>query len=83
MEKLILETTARPNGLSVEIDRNEFALALKTWRIRQERTQQQVADEWGVSRFTIIRAEHGKPISWEMAYRLFARLADALKREKA
>jgi len=83
MEKLILETTARPNGLSVEIDRNEFALALKTWRIRQERTQQQVADEWGVSRFTIIRAEHGKSISWEMAYRLFARLADALKREKA
>lgn len=83
MEKLILEATARPNGLSVEIDRNQFALALKTWRIRQDMTQQQVADEWGVSRFTILRAERGKPISWVMAYRLFARLADALKREKA
>lgn len=67
--------------LHMEVDRKEFALALKTWRLRQTKTQQQVAQEWNVSRFTIMRAEAGKNITWEMAYRLFARLSDELRKE--
>lgn len=65
----------------MEVDRNEFALALKTWRLRQALTQQQVAQRFGVSRYTIMDAEKAKSISWEMAYRLFARLSEELVKE--
>ncbi len=68
-------------GISLEIDRQEFALALKTWRLRHSLTQQQVGDRWGVSRFTILRAEGGKALTWEMAYRLFAKLSNELTEE--
>lgn len=75
------EVTIKPNGLSMEIDKQEFALALKTWRLRQDLTQRQVAEKWGCSRFTIMRAESGKDITWEMAYRLFAKLSQELQKE--
>ena len=75
------EVTVKPNGLSMEIDKQEFALALKTWRLRQDLTQKQVGERWGCSRFTIMRAESGKDITWEMAYRLFAKLSQELQKE--
>lgn len=75
------EVTIRPNGLSMEIDKQEFALALKTWRLRQDLTQKEVGERWGCSRFTIMRAERGKDITWEMAYRLFAKLSEELRKE--
>lgn len=75
------EVTIKPNGLSMEIDKQEFALALKTWRLRQGLTQRQVGEKWGCSRFTIMRAESGKDITWEMAYRLFAKLSQELQKE--
>lgn len=68
--------------ISLEVDRKEFALALKTWRLRQGLTQQQVADQFGCSRYTIMRAEAAKAITWEMAYRLFAMLSKELEKEK-
>lgn len=71
----------KKDGLQMDVDRQEFALALKTWRLRQAKTQREVAEEWGVSRYTIIRAETGKPITWMMAYRLFARLSEELRKE--
>ena len=71
----------RPNGLSMEIDKQEFALALKTWRLRHDLTQKQVGERWGCSRFTVMRAESGKDITWEMAYRLFAKLSQELQKE--
>lgn len=71
----------KPQGLSVDMDRNQFALALKTWRLRRALTQRQVAEIWQVSRYTIMRAEAGKDITWMMAYRLFARLSDELRKE--
>lgn len=71
----------KPQGISVDIDRNQFALALKTWRLRMALTQRQVAEMWNVSRYTIMRAEAGKDITWMMAYRLFARLSDELRKE--
>ena len=71
----------KPAGLSMDIDKQEFALALKTWRLRQGMTQKQVGEKWGCSRFTIMRAESAKNVTWEMAYRLFAKLAQELRKE--
>lgn len=71
----------KQDGLTMEVDREQFAMALKTWRIRSNKTQRQVAELWNVSRFTIMRAEAAKPLTWEMAYRLFARLSTELANE--
>lgn len=79
METFIPEP--KQHEISVDIDRNQFALALKTWRLRRALTQRQVAEMWNVSRYTIMRAEAGKDITWMMAYRLFARLSDELRKE--
>jgi len=79
MEQIKVEMKA--NGLEMEIDKQSFALALKTWRLRQNLTQREVGDRWGCSRYTIMRAELGKNVTWEMAYRLFAKLADELRKE--
>lgn len=68
-------------GLSIEIDRQEFALALKTWRLRQALTQKQLAERWQTNRFAIIKAEGAKPLSWEIAYKLFAKLSRELRNE--
>lgn len=79
MRQIKVELTTK--GLEMEMDRKEFAMALKTWRLRNGYTQDQVATKFGCSRYTIIKAEGAKPITWEMAYRLFARLAEALREE--
>lgn len=65
----------------MEVDKNEFALALKTWRLRQGLLQREVAEKFGCSRYTIMKAENAKTVTWEMAYRLFAKLAAELKKE--
>lgn len=69
------------DGVKMDTNREEFALALKTWRLRQGMTQRQVAEKWGCSRYTIMRAEGAKDISWMQAYRLFAHLAKSLEEE--
>lgn len=79
MEQINVEM--KRQDLSMQVDRAEFALALKTWRLRSAKTQQEVATAWGCSRYTIIRAEKGKPITWEMAYKMFARLSEELRKE--
>lgn len=71
----------KPNGLQMDVDKEEFALALKTWRLRAGLTQKEVGQRWGCSRFTIMRAERAKSVTWEMAYRLFAKLANELRKE--
>lgn len=71
----------KPAGLKMDTDRETFALALKTWRLRNALTQRAVARRWGISRYTIIRAEAADNISWEMAYRMFARLTEELIKE--
>lgn len=79
MEQIKVEM--KPNGLTMDVDKNEFALALKTWRLRNGLTQQQVGNKFGCSRYTIMRAENAKQVTWEMAYRLFAKLAAELRKE--
>lgn len=76
-----IKVTMKAKGLTMECDRQEFALALKTWRLRAALTQSAVARRWGVSRFTIMRAEAGRTITWEMAYRLFNQLSHELENE--
>lgn len=76
-----IKVTMKQKGLTMETDKNEFALALKTWRLRNGLTQAQVGERWNCSRFTIIRAERAKNLTWEMAYRLFAKLSDELRKE--
>lgn len=68
-------------GLTMDIDKEAFAVALKTWRLRNGLTQAQAGERWGLSRYTIMRAESGKNITWETAYRMFARLSDELRKE--
>lgn len=65
---LIIAPKMEQKGLTMEADRTEFAVALRTWRIRSKLTQRQVAARWGVSRNTIMRVEGGKSIKWETAY---------------
>lgn len=65
----------------MDVDREQFAMALKTWRIRSGYTQRQVASRWGISRYTVMRIEAAETISWEMAYRVFARLSYELQNE--
>lgn len=76
-----IKVEMKRDGLRMEADREEFAMALKTWRLRTNKSQDEVAHEWGCSRWTILRAERAKPISWMMAYRLFAKLAEELRKE--
>lgn len=81
MEQIKIEM--KPNGLEMDVDKNEFALALKTWRLRSGLTQREVGQRFGVSRYTIMKAENAKNVTWEMAYRLFAKLAVELRKEVA
>lgn len=79
MEQIKVEM--KRQGISMETDVEQFALALKTWRLRMGYTQRQVASRWNVSRFTIMKAEAGRKLNWEMVYRLFARLSHELETE--
>ena len=81
--KKTISVTMEAKGICMETDKQEFALALKTWRLRQGLTQRQVAERFGVSRYTIMRAERAGAITWMMAYRLFAKLSDELRKEES
>lgn len=73
--------TIQRRGLTMETDIQELALALKTYRLRKGLTQEQLANRWGCSRYTIMRIEAGKKTTWEMAYRVFNSLMEALRTE--
>lgn len=76
-----IKVEMKRQGLVIDINRQDFAMALKTWRLRQGLSQSQVGERWGCSRYTILRAEGAKNISWEHAYKLFAKLAGELEKE--
>lgn len=78
-----IKVEMKVDGLGVDIDRQDFAMALKTWRLRRGLTQQQAGTMLGVSRYTIIRVEKAEDISWQTAYRVFARFAEQLRKEGA
>ena len=76
-----VEVEMRPNGLDMDIDKQSFALALKTWRLRNGLSQVEAGKLFGCSRYTIMRAESARNITWEQAYRMFAKLAEELRKE--
>lgn len=77
-----IEAKMERQNLTMRTDVEQFALALKTWRLRQGKTQKEVAEMFGLSRFTIIRLEQARPTSWETAYRAFAKLSQQLETEE-
>lgn len=79
MEKIVVKM--KQKGLEMDVNKEEFALALKTWRLRQGLTQKEVGERWGCSRWTIMRAEKAKNLTWEMAYKMFAKLSRELTKE--
>lgn len=79
MKKIKLEMKRK--GLTMQANREDVAIILKTYRLRQGLTQRQLAERWGISRYTLIRIEKGQDISWEMAYRVFALLSEDLRKE--
>lgn len=76
-----IKLTMKQNGLSMETDREQFAMALKTWRIREGLTQEELGTRWGISRYTIMRMEGAKNVTWRTTYRLFNLLAGELRKE--
>lgn len=83
MEEKKIVVKMKQKGLTMDIDKEAFAMALKTWRLRQGLTQEEVGKRWGCSRYTILRAERAKNITWEVAYRMFARLSEELRKENS
>lgn len=61
--------------------RQEIGLELSKFRIRNGLTQAQLAQRWGMSRYSIIRAEKGKAVSWRFTYAIAAKLFQELRKE--
>lgn len=68
-------------GLVMDANAQELAVSLKTYRLRQGITQEQLAERWGCSRFTIMRLENCKRVAWETTYRIYNNLVKAIARE--
>lgn len=79
--KSVLTPALKRAGLTLTADRADVSIAIKTYRLRQDLTQEQLAEQWGISRYTIMRLEAARPVSWEMTYRVWAKLSDALTNE--
>lgn len=78
-KKITLTMSAQ--GVDMNVNREEMALALKQWRIRNDLTQRQLSARWNISRESIIRIEKAKPVTWQLAYRVFAKLSQELRQE--
>lgn len=61
--------------------RQEIGLELAKFRIRNGLTQAQLAERWGMSRYSIIRAEKGKTVSWRFTYAIASKLTQELRKE--
>lgn len=65
----------------MDANAEELAMSLKTYRLRTGSTQEQLAQMWGCSRYTIMRLETCKRVSWEMTYKVYNNLMQALTKE--
>lgn len=66
---------------SLGIEREKLGFELAKWRVRQGLSQRQLAERWGMSRYSILRAEHGKSVGWQFTYAISAKLAAELRKE--
>lgn len=76
-----MEEVFKENGRELEVDRDRVALEVKKYRLRHQLTQRQLGEKWGLSRYTIIRVENAQNLSWEIAYKIMARLTDTMREE--
>lgn len=81
MTKKKIKLTMVQEGPTYQVNKDEMALAVKTYRLRNGLTQRALGDKWHISRYTIMAVEAGKNISWMMAYKIFAALAADLRQE--
>lgn len=64
-------------GTDLVTNREDFAIAVKTWRVRHGMTQRELAKASGLSRFTIMRVERAsRETSWITVYKLFNYMAE-------
>lgn len=61
--------------------RQEIGLEVAKFRIRKGLTQAQLGERWGMSRYSIIRAEKGKFVSWKFTYAIASKLTQELRKE--
>lgn len=75
MEQLIIKLERQ--GTDLVTNQEEFAVALKTWRVRNGLTQAELAAKAGLSRYTIMRVEKASRLAdWKTLYKLFNLIAD-------
>ena len=77
-----LQPIMQRDGLTMTADKEQMAMSLKTYRLRQGLTQKQLGERWGCSRYTIMRLETCKNVTWEQVYKVFNRLSEALLQEQ-
>lgn len=80
---MTMDKVIKRNGLKMEADVVELAWQLKTYRIRSGLTQKQLAEKWGVSRYTLIRIEGGYEVGWPTMYKVASKLIQATREEGA
>lgn len=68
-------------GVEVTVSREELAITIKTWRLRQNLTQKQAAARFGTSRWSWIKMEAAQAIGWETAYKVYNQLVKELAQE--
>lgn len=76
-----IHVTMTRRGLVMDANAEELAMSLKTYRLRQDLTQEQLGKILGCSRWTIIRLEQCKRVRWETTYRIYNRLVQELAKE--
>ncbi len=63
------------------IDRDTMARELFEWRTRNGLLQREVAERFGVSRYTIMRAENCDYLAVPTAYLVMSKLTQELRKE--
>lgn len=74
--------TIKRRGLTMETDAQELAVSLKTYRVRNGFTLPQLGKMWGTSRYTLMRIEAAKHVSWVTMYKIANQLIQAIQNEK-
>lgn len=74
--------TIQRRGLTMETDAQELAVSLKTYRVRNGYTLPQLGKMWGTSRYTLMRIEAAKHVSWTTMYKIANQLIQAIQNEQ-
>lgn len=76
-----MDKVIKRNGIKMEADVEELAIQLKTYRLRAGLTQRQLSEQWGVSRYTLIRIENAYEVGWPTLYKVANKLITAVAEE--